>query len=341
MMNLSTPWQLSALYNSNVGFCTSTYSTTPDATGYLVMVGGEIVAEEYVPPATMDTKVYQWSATKSWASLLMGTLVDRGRVGLNDTLGDIFPEEEDWSEVEEAWKKKQATLYELLTMTSGFRDDPEAGERAQLTWKQAINFVDFSFRLQGEYFYCSACHILGHVIQQITGKTPFDYAMEEEMHLGGHFGTIFGQMGIAEEDMDWIAQWSAHGITTNLRTMAKLGALYLQEGMASETSRIVSQEWVRASSLAHVDDAFIGVGYGYQWWVDMFKPWETAQGHVGPEVYCAWGSGGQFVCVCKELDAAIVIMTDKSELNSLAQSSALFSLYEQLVAGEFATPMAC
>jgi len=346
-------------YNGNLGYCNVKDDIQNSSNiGYVVVQGGKIVAESYNAPWDMYNHTAGWSTTKSWTSFLIGTLVDRGLLSLNDTLGEIFDDPGDWVNVHQAAAKQGARLQDMLTMTSGLIDDiympyywaeAEAGVNSgpleiwdealvvaanlgksqvvlrtwdQETWNQAINYVTFAPGSEGSFVYCIACHLLGYVVQKVTGLTPYEYALQEPMHLGETFGTIFGAMGITEDDVTWDGATSAYGIYTSPRVMAKLGALFLQKGMASEVTRVVSQEWVDDSAFDHLNGQAWGSGYGYQWWIDT----------GGAGSYCAVGAGGQYICVYDELDAVIALTTNDNSDDAVA---ALYQLYYELVDGTF------
>jgi len=92
-----------------------------------------------------------------------------------------------------------------------------------------------------------------------------------------------------------------------------------------------------------MDTWFWGAGYGYQWWVNFFEVMndrirETDPSFVAPGEYCAWGSGGQYICVIDELDAVITVTTDDGTVNGYYF---LYELFYKLVSGDYDTPMTC
>jgi len=357
-IDLSKAWEEADNYNGNLGYCNVKDVIPPTSIGYVVVKGGNIVAESYNAPWDMYNHTAGWSTTKSWTSFLIGTLVDRGLLSLNSTLGDIFDDPGDWINVHEARKKRGVRLQDMLTMTSGLVDDiyhpsywveAEQGVNSgplevwdealivalnlgksqvwartlpQETWNEAINYVDYMEPVVGSFVYCIACHLLGQVVQKVTGLPPYEYALHEPMHLGETFGTIFEAMGITEDDVTWNGTTSAFGIFTSPRIMAKLGTLFLQKGMASEVTRVVSHEWVDDSSTDYNNGQAWGSGYGYQWWLD----------NGGPGSYCAAGAGGQMICVYDDLDAVIALTTDNNDADGF---ETVYQLYNELVAGTF------
>ena len=89
----------------------------------------------------------------------MGVLVDQGKLAVGDTLGDIFPSEIDWMDVDQADDKKKVTLEEILTMTSGLVTACSAeGEDPQTTLQEVLNLVDSEVDQTGEWNYLAFSH---------------------------------------------------------------------------------------------------------------------------------------------------------------------------------------
>jgi CubicO group peptidase (beta-lactamase class C family) len=82
--------------------------------------------------------------------------------------------------------------------------------------------------------------------------------------------------------------------------MAKIGALYLNEGRW-DGEQIIPSEWV-VSSTSQFISATLEDGYGYQWWVD------------DSDMYLALGYRGQFIYVIPEKEM-VVVFTSSLEDN--------------------------
>ena len=98
------------------------------------------------------------------------------------------------------------------------------------------------------------------------------------------------------------------GLYLVTRDMLKFGQLFADGGVWNG-QRIVSEQWVGASTLAHVELGWLEPeawdwqvdGYGYQWWII----------DAGPHTYDpAWGHGGQQIAVLPEMDMVIVVTAD-------------------------------
>ena len=195
------------------------------------------------------------SVTKSWTSLLVGMAIDDGELELNATLGDIF------SETEGAWDgvadgtlefRKNITLEEILTMTSGLVGDPltfEFGESGALGGDSLSKaLAEPSIGKKGVNTYLSTSNILSYVIFESTGMTPREYLAKN----------VLPHLGIKNSEIDWEEnadgmQTAFHGIKLTTHQMAKFGQFYLQLGKTGslDNDHVVSQSWIDASFTAH------------------------------------------------------------------------------------------
>ncbi len=252
----------------------------PGLHSVLVVRNGHIVTEAYYGAYDWDRRHELYSCTKSFVATLIGIAIDQGRIaGLDQPVLSYFPEE---SSVDP--RKEAMTLEDLLTMTSGL-DWPE-GDPIYRAMYQSAGWVRFVLgrpmvAAPGEIFNYSsgASHVLSAIVQQATGTPTLRFAQEN----------LFGPLGInAEWHTDAqgipIGGW---GLQLTPRDMARLGLLYLNEGVW-EGQRIVSAEWVRTATSKHVDTGG-DLGYGYQWW--------TYPTHGA---YAALGRDGQMIFVWPE-----------------------------------------
>lgn len=113
----------SELYNSNTGAeaVLELAENEPEIRGLVVVEQGEIVAEYYrdgIEPSTLSPI---HSCTKSWISLLLGVMEKNGLISLNETLGDIWPDNNTWKNVDHADYRRSVNIESLLTMTAGLK----------------------------------------------------------------------------------------------------------------------------------------------------------------------------------------------------------------------------
>ena len=281
----------------------------------LVTVNGRPVVEQYYKSlATTSRNAY--SVTKSVTATLIGIALAEGRLrGLDQTLVELLP-------MHAARMKPDVagiTLRQLLTMTAGLPGDPPGwpAYTARPDWVGSI-LREGTVRRPGTAFEYSTAgsHLLSAILVQATGQSVLDYARAK----------LFDPLGIttrpaveplAARDSPaydaatfaWSVDPEGHhfgGSDLKLapRDMAKLGALYLDEGRW-QGRQLVPAKWVREATTAHVTfGAGPPEGYGYQWWVT------TA---AGDPAFAALGYGGQLIEVVPARHLVVVMSTDVNE----------------------------
>jgi CubicO group peptidase (beta-lactamase class C family) len=271
----------------------------------IVIRHGVIVSETYYPPYTAETRHELYSVTKSFMSTLVGIAVDQGLLTVDNLVLGFFP---DHTFANLDARKQAMRVDDLLSMASGLdwaEGDPtyQAMYRSD-DWVQYVLDLPMAVDPGSKFLYCSGCsHILSAIVQTASGKNGRTFAQEN----------LFEPLGIA---FDWdadsqgipIGGW---GLQITPRDMAKLGYLYLHQGMW-DGRQIVSPQWIKAATQKHSDNG--GGGYGYQWWL---------QPDLGG--YSALGRYGQTIFVQPELDL-IVVTTAQVNDHDL-----IFNLIEQYI----------
>jgi CubicO group peptidase (beta-lactamase class C family) len=264
----------------------------------LIVRHGYLVAEVYYPPHGPDTAHVQYSVTKSVVSALLGIAIQEDYVeSIDQPALSYFG---DWSVDTGDPRKGAMTLEHLITMTSGMEWDDDRdidGLWRSRDWVQHMLDRPMADPPGTQFSYNSgSTHLLSAVIQLTTGQTAQAYAQEH----------LFGPLGMRPGDTRWetdrggfsIGGW---GLYMTPRDMAKLGYLYLKEGIWDGQS-IVPAAWVRASvePRVAVDDAQEpwGLHYGYGWWVHELG------------AYAAHGRAGQFIFVLPDLDMLVVFTSE-------------------------------
>jgi CubicO group peptidase (beta-lactamase class C family) len=258
-----------------------------DLHSLLIIRHGYLVSETYFQSFQATFKHDLYSVTKSFTATLVGIAVDQHGLRLDAPALGFFPDRQ-FANLDD--RKQAMTVEGLLTMASGL--DWQEGDAAyssmftSLDWVKAVLDRPMAGQPGREFNYCSGCsHVLMAIVQAQTGQDALAFARQN----------LFKPLGIT--DLAW--SMDPHGIPVggwglNLtpRDMAKLGYLYLHNGMW-DGRQIVSAEWVEAATRQHIDAG--DLGYGYQWW-------------VAPRLggYAALGRGGQTVFVNPALDLVVV-----------------------------------
>ena len=190
-------------------------------------------------------------------------MIDNGLLSLNETLGDIWPDEEVWSTVEDAEEKMNVTLESLITMSGGLyqiQDSPLVlPSGAEDFGRNAVlNDVYFSELDIGIWNYLGLHWTWSYIILERTGMEPNAYAE----------ATVFPKLGIKSGSYKWHTNTynvsgTAFGLEMTPTQMAKLGQLYLQGGLGglNEDDYVVSADYIDDSAAVTVP--YEGGVYGY------------------------------------------------------------------------------
>jgi len=261
----------------------------PDTTSVLVVRNGYIVFEEYYQREKGDLRDLV-GATKSITSALIGIAIQEGYVaGVDEKMISFFPEFDSEALYPQV---REITIRHLLTMTAGFGPDvmglafPDKIQRMLESPLKSEPGQEFAFN-------STACNILSMIITKTTGLMAEEFGEEY----------LFEPLGISNfEWSDMILFTFGHqGLRLTTQDMAKIGYLYLNEGMW-DGSQIIPKEWIVESTKKQIEvfdtEQWIGDGFGYQWWT------LSVNGH---SAYIAWGFDGQHICVIPDLDMVIAI----------------------------------
>lgn len=280
-----------------------------DLHGVLVVRNGYILAEKYYPPYEQDVEHEIFSVTKSIISALVGIAIEEGYIeSVDQKVSTFFP---DRITVNPDPRKDQITLEHLLTMTSGFDWDESDALFAQmvrnLDWVQFVLDRPMMEEPGTRFNYSSGnAHLLSAILQVATGMSTMNFAQ----------AYLFDPLGISH--ITWqtdpsgipIGGW---GLSLMPRDMAKIGALYLNNGVWNGR-QIVPARWVRASTEEHVriDEPLEPweLHLGYAWWLHEFG------------AYAAHGKGGQFIFVLPSL-GLVVVYTGGLDDNSFTEPELL------------------
>jgi len=254
--------------------------------GIVIVRNGYKVLDAYSYPLTADDIHPIYSITKSVTSALVGIAIDKGYINnVNQTVLNLFPKRVAKNLDS---NKKAIKIQHLLTMSSGLecRDSYHDYWVGLRQLENSSDWVQFAIDLPmaeapGTRFnYCNGgTFLLSAILQQQTGLNALQFA---EKYL-------FGPLGIS--DFSWPS--NRQGITIGYgglhmrpQDMAKIGYLYLNNGMWDD-NQIISSQWIKDSTRKHISTTE-SFDYGYQWWI------------TDSNEYLALGYGGQYILVIPE-----------------------------------------
>jgi len=276
----------------------------------LVVKNGYIVFEKYYYGGGIDQSTNLHSVTKSFSSALVGFLVDDGVVSsTNQQMATLMPDYPGFKEI---------TLHHALTHTTGLSWSEEGilweNWVASDDWVREALSRGFETTPGKKFKYSSAnSHFLTSLAYYKTGIFPGQIAKERLFDPLGISFEVFSEPVEYNRWRDYIKPLSqswrkdtkgieiaATCLYLTARDMAKFGYLFLNRGMWDST-QILSEEWIRASTRERVRNIYGRYSYGYQWWITFVD---------GQPTFLASGYGGQIVAVVPSLDLVVVLKYD-------------------------------
>lgn len=270
----------------------------------LIVRNGKLVTEAYFHPYQADTPLRIQSITKSVMGLLIGIAIDEGQIkSVDQPILDYFPGRLIQNLDQ---RKREITIRDLLTMTSGFDCDDGKGDAQKMM--QSTGWVQFMLDLPmaeepGKVFhYCSGnAHLLSVILQKATGQTAREFANAR----------LFPALGIAPvAETAWVADPQGYsegssGLYLTPQQIARIGLLVLNQGRW-DGKQIVSESWVRASMTPAVAKGD-GSQYGYLWTLYPEDESHVAAFHATAFHAAALGMGGQQIHLFPEQHLVVVL----------------------------------
>ena len=275
----------------------------------LVIKNDHLIAEKYFNEGSIDQLSKRASVTKSYVSALLGIALDKGLItGVDEKMIDYFPEAAD--NLTDA-RKNQITIREMLQMRAGFPWEETDSAYWNVIWSgkyaDKIEVIPLAKDPGTEFQYSNlTSNWLAIIVSRACGTDLKSFG-EENL-----FSPLKVNLGDWPQDVDGYYIGSGD-IQFTARDMAKFGLLYLHEGKL-DGRQLISSEWVNESLKSYSKDInsagveqgkvghyFHDIGYGYQWW-------SAAAGKH--KFNLAWGHGGQFIVLLKDMNMVIVSTAD-------------------------------
>ena len=280
----------------------------------LIAHEGQLIVEEYFRGYTADDPHDIRSAGKTFASILVGVLIEDGH-----DLTDNTPVN-DYISLANEPTGDAVTIQDLLTHRSGldcYDGNSSSAGNEDAMWQQSDhpNFWTFAANLNfvsapGEkYAYCSAgINLVGAVLSGASNESVL-YLLQSR---------LFEPLGFENADWNVMPDGDAYlggGAFLRPRDILKIGQLYLDGGQW-RGEQIVDEAWVKASiqPLADITPTTTGLSENefkrfYFGGTDGLA-WHLHKIIVGERVvqsYEASGNGGQIVVVVPEFDLVVAM----------------------------------
>ncbi|RFM26531.1 serine hydrolase domain-containing protein [Deminuibacter soli] len=268
----------------------------------VVLYQGRLVAEQYAPGFTRNTRLLGWSMTKSITGTLIGMLAKQGKLQVNAPAP--VPE---WQNP--ADPRHTITLKNLLQQSSGLQfeeDYSKASDATRMLFGRAdMGGFTAGHTLKyapGSVFYYSSgnSNILSRIIRATVGERDYHaFPYEQLFYKLGMYSAVM------EPDASGTFVGSSYMYAT-ARDWARFGLLYYNNGVCNG-EQLLPDGWVKEAATP-ATSALKGQ-YGYQFWLnagtgaqhnDRYYP------HVPVDMFCADGFEGQNVFIVPSKQLVVV-----------------------------------
>lgn len=279
-------WQSRHLAEEMTSAIDGTYGERARTTAVVVKRGGA-VSEHYADGFVYNTPQRTWSVAKSIAATLLGAAVLRGEVDIEASAG---------LGESEADPRRAITLDHLLRMASGRYSDTPGNRTDPIYWGGAT--VDERAATW------PLIHPPGTVFRYANNDTLMAVkaiAPTFEEHPPAEFFAKLG-MDSTVAETDWQGNYIfSSQVWSTARDLARLGQLYLDDGVLPNGERILPENWREyVSSPSGPQPEGRDFGYGAGFWL-----MNQSEG-VPPDTFAAFGNRGQYVVIVPSRDVVIV-----------------------------------
>lgn len=266
-------------------------ATLPQLRSLVVSHHGQIVSEYYARGVRPTGLANIKSASKSLISTLVGIAVERGLIpSIREPIVTWFPE----LRQDKDPRKARITVEDLLTMRAGLES---TSGRNYGRWVQSPNWVRFALTrpmvadpgTEMQYSTGSS-HLLSAILTKATRGSTFQFANNA---LARPLGFTLARWPLDPQGVFF----GGNDMLLTPKQMVSIGELYLHRGSVNGR-QVVPAAWVDTSCVSRTASVFDGDRkYGYGWWQQEFN---------GGSACFAWGYGGQYILVFRDLDLVVV-----------------------------------
>ena len=259
----------------------------------LVMKDGNLECEKYFTDKGGRDKLHRmFSCTKSYVSLGIGLLIDKGKIKKEDRIADYFPE---FLPDKPNPLITGMTIGNLLSMQTCYRKTTYDASSSSKNWVESF-FISEPDHKSGTVFNydTSASHVLCALVEKISGKELIAFLREnfldeiafskEAYIIKDPFGVSMGGAGLYAKSSD----------------LLKTGQMFLSSGKNQDGKQVYPSFWLDEMKIKRVSTSpnqREAEGYGYQLWII-------------PGGYAFYGLGGQWLMIFPEYKTIIVTTAD-------------------------------
>jgi CubicO group peptidase (beta-lactamase class C family) len=292
----------------------------------LVARHGKLIYEAYFDgdaTTLRDTR----SAGKSVTSILTGIAIDQHKLpGVDARVFGYFADRRPFANPDP--RKEHITVEDFLTMSSllecdDWNDFSQGNEERMYVTEDWVRFT-LDLPIKGfppwstkpkdtpfgrAFSYCTAgASTLGALLERVTHTSTQDLAKK----------TLFEPLGIAKAEWPITPMGTAQtggGLRMRSRDWLKIAQAYA-DGGAWKGRRVVSEDWVKASTSPHakIDEE---TEYGYLWWLSAFG----AEGKKAKAVFMS-GNGGNKIGYVRDLGLVFAITSTNYNTKGMHEQTA-------------------
>jgi CubicO group peptidase (beta-lactamase class C family) len=289
----------------------------PRLRSLLVSRGGTLEFEYYAKGAGPARATNVKSVSKSIISALVAIAIDRRILrSVNEPIVAFFPA----LATDPDPRKVRITIEHLLAMQSGLESTSFNNYGA---WVRSRNWVSYVLNqpLVSEpgttmEYSTGSSHLLSAILTKATRMSTWAFLQES---LGKPLGFTFSRWARDPQGI----YFGGNEMLMTPRQMVAFGQLYLNRGRVGER-QVIPASWIDASCTPRGRSRFNpDQTYGYGWWMRDFG---------GRQGCFAWGYGGQYVMIFRDLDL-VVVTTSSTEATDERRDHRrqVFELVERLI----------
>ncbi|MFC6097921.1 serine hydrolase domain-containing protein [Flavobacterium qiangtangense] len=271
--------------------------------GFIILVDGKIVLENYFNGHSASTNWYWASAGKTLTATMVGIAEQENFLNINNKVSDYLGT--GWTS-EPLTKENMITNKHLLTMTSGLDD---AINDDCVTPECLVYKADAGTR----WAYHNSYVKLQDVVEEATSQTYANYFNLKLRNKIGMNGA-------------WIQSGNNSVYWSTVRSMARFGLLMLNKGKWDDEV-ILNQNYFEDATNTSQN---INLGYGYLWWLNGKANYHLPQsqlqfpGSIIPEapndMFMALGKNDQKIYVIPSKKMVVIRMGEAADDVNLALS---------------------
>ncbi|RKS25446.1 CubicO group peptidase (beta-lactamase class C family) [Flavobacterium endophyticum] len=300
-------WETKSLsslgWNENATTPLLSYLEEKHTKGFIILVDGKIVMENYFNGHSASSNWYWASAGKTLTATMVGIAEQENHLNINDKVSDYLGH--GWTSLPLA-KENLITNKHLLTMTSGLEDidNGDCVEPECLTYK-----ADAGTRWAYHNVYVKLQDVVAAAVST-TYSSYFNTKLRDKIGMNGA----------------WIQSGNNSVYWSTTRSMARFGLLMLNKGKWNNEA-ILNENYLNAATNTSQN---INLGYGYLWWLNGKSSYHLPQTQLqfsgsiipdGPnDMFMALGKNDQKIYVIPSRKMVVIRMGDAADNVNLALS---------------------